>query len=62
MMTENETEENYLTGKKAKIVALIFIGVMILPLGYAFVKELRLKYQAKEKAATTNGAAPSAKP
>ncbi|GAA4463916.1 hypothetical protein GCM10023093_13280 [Nemorincola caseinilytica] len=58
MMTENETDKDYLTGKRAKIVAMIFLGLMILPVCYALFKELRLSKQAKEKAAT-NAAAPA---
>lgn len=58
MMTEQETNDNYLTGKRAKVVAFIFIGLMILPLCYAFLKEWRAKNEAKEKAATMSAAAP----
>jgi hypothetical protein len=46
-MDTQEEKENYVTGKKAKLLALVFIGLMFLPICYAFYKEFTASRQAK---------------
>jgi hypothetical protein len=52
---DNKTENNgnYLTGRKGKITALIFLLLMLAPILYAFIKEYKLSKQAKRQTLQT---------
>lgn len=54
MNNKTENNDNYLTGRKGKITALIFLVLMLAPICYAFIKEYRLKMEAKTHAAPTS--------
>lgn len=53
MDNNTENNENYLTGRKGKITALIFLLIMLAPICYAFFKELKLSKSAKQQTTQT---------